>query len=82
MNLADTQKRNEELQAQFQRCEGWQDAGQWDALGMLYFQAGYVLNAGMCFQRADACRLRIFCNAVVAAETLEPVRRDAEVVHV
>jgi hypothetical protein len=54
---------NTELVEQFQRCEVWKDADQWDALGMLYFQRGFVPNAGVCFQRADACR--------IAVETLE-----------
>ena len=49
---------NEELIAQFRRCEEWQDAEQWDVLGMLYFNLGYVLNAGVCFKRADECRLQ------------------------
>jgi hypothetical protein len=56
MNAVQIQARNEELQAQFQRCETWNDADQWDALGAMYFNAGYVLNAGVCFKRADACR--------------------------
>jgi hypothetical protein len=49
---------NQDLIDKFQRCEQWQDADQWDALGMLYFQRGFMLNAGVCFQRADACRLK------------------------
>lgn len=48
---------NNDLIEQFKRCEEWRDADQWDALGMQYFQRGCVLNAGVCFQRADACRL-------------------------
>ncbi len=56
MNLADTQKRNAALRARFAKCEEWHDAEQWDILGQMYFSAGYVLNAGVCFQRADACR--------------------------
>lgn len=48
---------NEELQAQFKKCEEWRDPDQWDMLGMLYFNRGYVLNAGVCFQRADALRI-------------------------
>jgi hypothetical protein len=58
---------NAELMEQFQRCEQWRDADQWDALGMLYFQRGFMLNAGVCFQRADACQQHIY----VAVETVE-----------
>ena len=47
---------NDELIAHFQLCETWQDADQWDALGMEYFRRGYVLNAGVCFRRADGLR--------------------------
>ena len=47
-----------ELQEQFQRCEVWQDADQWDLLAMAYYNRGYELNADVCFQRADACRLQ------------------------
>jgi hypothetical protein len=54
-----------ELIEQFQRCEKWHDADQWDMLGTLYFNRGYVLNAGVCFQRADACRQSL----LVAVET-------------
>jgi hypothetical protein len=59
---------NDELIAQFQRCEQWQDADQWDLLAMAYFNCGYVLNAGVCFTRADACRLQS-ALVVVAVET-------------
>lgn len=45
-----------DLQAQFKRCEEWNDPEQWDALAMLYYQRGYLLNACHCFKRADACR--------------------------
>lgn len=60
---------NQELIDQFKRCEKWQDADQWDQLGMEYFNRGYVLNAGVCFTRADACRLQS-ALAVVAVETV------------
>ena len=61
---------NDELIEQFARCEVWQDAEQWDLLGVEYFNRGYVLNAGVCFQRADACRLRVALGELsVAAET-------------
>jgi hypothetical protein len=57
---------NDELQAQFKRCEGWQDAEQWDLLATAYYARGYLLNALCCFKKADACRVS------VAVET-EPV---------
>jgi len=47
---------NDDLIAQFKRCEKWQDADQWDLLAIEYFNRGFVLNAGVCFTRADACR--------------------------
>jgi cytochrome c-type biogenesis protein CcmH/NrfG len=54
---------NEELQAQVQRCEKWNDPQQWDALGVLYYERGYLLNALVCFKQADKCR----CNQPVVA---------------
>ena len=45
-----------DFQAQFKRCEEWNDPEQWDWLAILYYQRGYYLNAVHCFQRADACR--------------------------
>lgn len=52
-----------ELQAQFQKCQHWKDAEQWDLLAMAYYQRGYLLNALHCFREADAIRV------VVAVET-------------
>jgi hypothetical protein len=46
-----------DFQAQFRRCEQWNNPEQWDALGLLYYQRGYLLNALHCFERAEACRL-------------------------
>lgn len=54
-----------DFQAQFRKCEAWNDPDQWDALGMLYYQRGYMLNAIYCFKRADMCRE----TYVVAVET-------------
>jgi hypothetical protein len=54
---------NDELQAQFARCEQWQDPEQWDLLALAYYQRGYDLNAMHCFRLADALR------ACVAMET-------------
>jgi hypothetical protein len=50
---------NDELQAQFQRCEQWNDPEQWDWLALAYYQRGYLLNALHCFRRADACRVSV-----------------------
>ena len=61
---------NQELQEQFQRCEVWQDAEQWDLLAMAYYNRGYELNAGLCFQRADACRLQE-STSVLALDAVE-----------
>jgi cytochrome c-type biogenesis protein CcmH/NrfG len=47
---------NQELKAQFKRCQVWNDPEQWDLLGLAYYQRGYVLNALRCFKLADACR--------------------------
>lgn len=69
---------DDELIAQFKKCEQWKDAEQWDLLAMEYFRRGYVLNAGVCFQRADALRAEYkkalwvgvsALDAAVAAET-------------
>jgi hypothetical protein len=57
---------NEELQAQFKRCEEWQDPEQWDILAMLYFERRYYLNADVCFKRADAIRAHVPAEAVLA----------------
>lgn len=48
---------NKELIEQFERCMVWQDADQWDLLGLAYFNRGFVLNAAVCFTNADACRV-------------------------
>jgi hypothetical protein len=61
---------DDELIEQFKRCEGWQDAEQWDLLAMAYYARGYLLNAVCCFNRADACR------AAVVVET-EPTYASA-----
>jgi hypothetical protein len=61
-----------ELQEQFQRCEVWKDEEQWDLLAMAYYNRGYELNAVVCFQRADACRLKESA-AVLALDAVESV---------
>ena len=54
---------NAELQDQFALCQQWQDAEQWELLGIAYYGRGYLFNALHCFRLADAVR------AVVAVET-------------
>ena len=44
---------------QFKRCEQWNDPDQWDALAMMYYIRGYLLNAYHCFKRADAVRVGV-----------------------
>ncbi len=52
------QENNRRLQEKFGQLQADPNtsADQWDALGMEYFVAGYILNAGVCFNRADAVR--------------------------
>lgn len=47
---------NDELKAQFARCQEWQDPRQWELLAVAYYQRGYKLNAMHCFEQADKCR--------------------------
>lgn len=61
---------NADLIAQFEKCKKWNDADQWDILGALYFNRGFILNAGVCFQRADDCR------GIVHYRYLAPTARD------
>ena len=49
----------DDLQAQFQLCQKWQNADQWDHLAMAYYQFGFLLNALRCFRLADACRVPV-----------------------
>lgn len=72
---------DQELQEQFKRCVEWGDPEQWELLALEYYQRRYMLNASVCFQRADALRaargasllvgVSALDAAVVAAETLE-----------
>lgn len=76
---------DDELIAQFKKCEKWKDAEQWDLLAMEYFRRGYVLNAGVCFQRADALRIEknkallvgVSAVDVAMAEKAEPTYANA-----
>ena len=47
---------NEELKAQFERCQAWQDADQWFALAYAYLARGYAMNAVFCFRKSEAAR--------------------------
>jgi hypothetical protein len=49
---------DDELAAQFRRCERWQDADQWEALGFLYLQrfGPMCLNVNYCFRKCDEIR--------------------------
>ena len=50
--------KNEELREAFQRLDAdpTTTPEAWEALAMDYFNAGYPLNAGTCFMRADSIR--------------------------
>jgi hypothetical protein len=48
---------NEELKAQFDRCQQWQDPEQWELLAIEYSRRGYLLNARKCYELAEACRV-------------------------
>lgn len=52
------QENNRRLEEKFRQLQADPNtfAEQWDALGMDYYNAGYILNAGVCFNRADAVR--------------------------
>lgn len=49
----------EALAEQFRRCEKWQDADQWEILGLLYLQFyGLIcMNGAYCFSKADELRM-------------------------
>ena len=57
---------NQELREQFARCIEWNDADQWDALAMCFYQAGFPINAKHCFERADTIRGCSFSEAMPA----------------
>lgn len=52
---------NERLQKAFQALKANVDAtvAEWETLAMEYFAAGYMLNADVCFKRADAIRATV-----------------------
>jgi cytochrome c-type biogenesis protein CcmH/NrfG len=55
---------NQQLQAQFQKCQEWNDPDQWDMLALEYHRNGYTLNAVQCFRKADELRGVAFAEAV------------------
>ena len=61
---------NDELQAQFNRCQEMQDAGQWEVLALAYYERGYYLNAIFCFDQADKLRrpVAVETEAVYASQ--------------
>jgi cytochrome c-type biogenesis protein CcmH/NrfG len=65
---------NQQLQAQFQKCQEWNDADQWDALAVMYHARGYNLNAVKCFRRADEIRGCAFAEAVPEVMLLAEAR--------
>jgi hypothetical protein len=63
-----------ELQQQFERCQEWQDADQFDMLAIEYHRRGYSLNALACFKRADELRGVAFAEAVPETMLLAEAR--------
>ena len=50
---------NAELQEQFKKCEEWKDPDQWESLAMIYYSHGYLMNARVCFERAEVARVEV-----------------------
>ena len=48
---------DDELRAQWRKCEEWKDADQWELLAVEYARCGYNLNAKRAYERADECRM-------------------------
>lgn len=55
---------NQQLSEQQKRCEQWNDPDQWDALAMMYYWEGYLLNARYCFKKADTIRGCAFAESM------------------
>lgn len=45
-----------ELQAQYERCQQWNDPEQWDILALFYMAAGDETKAVECLRLAEDCR--------------------------
>jgi hypothetical protein len=54
---------DQELKQQYQKCQLWNDANQWDALAVEFYRRGYTLNALVCFRNADDIRGCAFSEA-------------------
>jgi hypothetical protein len=57
---------NQELQAQYKRCQLMNDAAEWDYLAAEFYAAGYPLNALNAWQTADEIRGCSFSEAMTA----------------
>lgn len=58
---------DDELRAQWRRCEAWHNAEQWELLAVEYARRGYNLNAKRCFERADECLMNDWLAVPLAA---------------
>jgi hypothetical protein len=65
---------NRQLQAQFKKCQKWNDPDQWDYLAIEYSRKGYTLNAIACFRKADELRGCAFAEAVPEVMLLAEAR--------
>ena len=59
---------DDELRAQWRKCEAWKDADQWDLLAVEYARCGYNLNAKRAFERADECLMEAWLAVPLEAE--------------
>lgn len=68
MNDQQSLANNERLQKAFQALAADPSAtkAQWEGLAMEYYVAGYLMNANVCFQRADAVVVVEVQEAVLA----------------
>jgi hypothetical protein len=57
---------NDELQAQFNRCQQWQDSNQWFLLACAYLERGFTMNAIHCFNQSESCRLPVATETAYA----------------
>jgi hypothetical protein len=57
---------NQELKQQYEMCQLWNDANQWDYLAVEFYRHGYTMNALQCFRRADIIRGCAFAEAMPA----------------
>ena len=66
---------NQKLVERFQTLQADPNttAEAWSALGMDYFVAGYILNAGACFNREDAARSELEKSKLIGKSVVECV---------